>query len=264
LANRVLALLSHILNHAIDKGERLENSNPCRKVKKFPEQRRERFLTIEELSRLGAAIVEGETVGIPWEPDPRKKVKHAPKEENRGRAHLNPHTAAALRLLLFTGARLREILHLQWDHVDFGRGVLLLPDSKTGQKTIILNAPARAVLSSLPHVGQYAIAGDFAGTKKERPKADLNRPWRSVTKRAGLKGVRLHDLRHTFASYGAGASLGLPIVGRLLGHTQPATTARYAHLAADPLRSAADTIGNRIADALGSTEMAPNNVVAIR
>jgi integrase len=263
LANRALALLSHMLNHAIDKGERPEGSNPCRKVKKYPEGRRERFLSVDELGRLGAAITEGETAGILWQPDPRKKIKHAPKEEHRNRAHISQHAAAAIRLLLFTGARLREILHLKWEYVDFERGLLLLPDSKTGKKTIVLNAPALAVLSSLPRVGSYVIAGEFAGTDKERPRADLNRPWRTVTKRAGLTRVRLHDLRHTFASYGAGASLGLPIVGKLLGHTRSVTTARYAHLETDPLRKATDLIGRRIAGALGSANGTAGNVAVL-
>jgi integrase len=132
-ANRVLALLSHMLSYAAEKGERMDGPNPCRRVKRYPKRRRERFLSEEELGRLGAAILEAETVGVPWHPDPTKKVKHAPKEENR-RTTIDAYSAVALRLLLFTGARLREILHLRWEYVDFERGVLLLPDSKTGKK----------------------------------------------------------------------------------------------------------------------------------
>jgi integrase len=153
--------------------------------------------------------------------------------------------------LILTGARLREILHLRWDHVDLERGLLLLPDSKTGKKAIVLNAPAMAVLAGLPHIGAFVIAGQDAGTKREKPRADLNKPWRAVRKRAALEGVRLHDLRHTHASIGAGAGLGLPIIGKLLGHTKAATTQRYAHLDADPLRRASDRIGARLAAALG-------------
>jgi integrase len=143
-----------------------------------------------------------------------------------------------LRLLLFTGARLREILHLKWENVDLERGLLFLADSKAGRKTLVLNAPAMAVLVSLPRVGSYVIAGDTAGTKGEKPRADLKRPWRTIAKRAGLDGVRLHDLRHTYASFGAGGGLGLPIIGKLLGQTQASTTQRYAHLDNDPLRRA--------------------------
>ncbi len=106
------------------------------------------------------------------------------------------------------------------------RGCLFLPDSKSGQKTVILNAPALAVLNGLERIGPYVVPG----IDPEQPRHDLKRPWDAVTKRAGVMGVRLHDLRHTYASFGAGGGLGLPIIGRLLGHSQPATTARYAHL----------------------------------
>ena len=109
------------------------------------------------------------------------------------------------------------------------RGLLLLPDSKTGNKAIVLNAPALDILANLPHVGAYVIAGQAAGTDDVKPRSDLNRPWRAIVKQAGLTGLRIHDLRHTHASVGAGLGLGLPIIGKLLGHTQPSTTARYAH-----------------------------------
>ncbi len=163
-----------------------------------------------------------------------------------------PSAAAALRLLLFTGCRLREILHLRWEHVDFERGCLFLPDSKSGRKTVILNAPALAVLNGLERVGPYVVPGD----DPEQPRHDLKRPWDAVTKRAGLTGVRLHDLRHTYASFGAGGGLGLPIIGRLLGHAQAATTARYAHLDNDPLRRASEAIAGGIAAALDGNHKA--------
>jgi integrase len=116
---------------------------------------------------------------------------------------IGPHAAAALRLLLFTGCRLREILHLRWEYIDFERGYLFLPDSKTGRKTVVLNAPALAVLNVLERVGPYVVLGDDPA----QPRYDLKRPWDAVTKRAGLVGVRLHDLRHTYASFGAGGGL---------------------------------------------------------
>jgi integrase len=245
MANRVVALLSHMLNYAMEKGVRPEGPNPCQRVKKYAEQSQERFLSIDELARLGAALVQAETVGVEWAPDPGKKVKHAPKAENR-MAKVDQFAAGALRLLLFTGARFREILHLQWDHVDFDRGLLLLPDSKTGKKTIVLNAPALAVLNGLDRIGQYVIAGE----KLDKPRADLKRPWNLVRRAAGLEGLRIHDLRHTYASFGAGGGLGLPIIGKLLGHTQAATTNRYAHLDSDPLKRASETIAGQIAAAL--------------
>jgi integrase len=153
---------------------------------------------------------------------------------------------AAVRLLLFTGCRLREILNLKWEYVDLERGVLFLPDSKSGRKTVILNAPAMMVLNELERVSPFVVPGD----KLESPRADLKRPWQAITMRAGLTGLRLHDLRHTYASFGAGGGLGLPIIGRLLGHSQASTTARYAHLDNDPLRRASEAIAGRISAAL--------------
>lgn len=229
-----------------------EHFNPARKIEKFREERRERFLSTIELERLGRAISEGETIGIAWVVDAGKPTsKHMVKPDNR-RTLLAPTTAAALRLLIFTGARLREILGLRWEWVDMERGLLLLPDSKTGRKSIVLNSAAQAVLASLPRGGACVIPGK----DPDQPRADLKKPWDIVCSHAGLNGVRLHDLRHTFASIGAGASLGLPIVGKLLGHTQPQTTARYAHLDASPLRRASDTIGEQLHAALTGQDRA--------
>lgn len=244
-ANRVLAVIGSMYAFAGRMGILPEATNPARGIDKFKESRRERFLTDEELERLGRAIREAETAGIPWTVDESKPTaKHVPKA---GRAtKIGASAAAALRLLLFTGCRLREILHLRWEHVDMGRGCLFLSDSKSGRKTVILNAPALTVLNALERVGPYVVPGD----DPEKPRHDLKRPWDAVTKRAGLTGVRLHDLRHTYASFGAGGGLGLPIIGRLLGHAQAATTARYVHLDNDPLRRASEEIAGRIAAAL--------------
>jgi integrase len=151
-----------------------------------------------------------------------------------------------------TGCRLREVLHLKWSYIDFDRGMIFLPDSKTGRKPVVLNAPALAVLASVPNIGSYVVPGD----DPEKPRHDLKKIWAAACRRAGLGSVRLHDLRHTFASVGAGGGLGLPIVGRLLGHTQAATTARYAHLDADPLRRASDRIGGAISAALDGNKSA--------
>jgi integrase len=120
-----------------------------------------------------------------------------------------------------------------------------------------LNAPALDVLANLPRAGAFVIAGQAAGTIDDKPRSDLNRPWRAIVKRSGLLGLRIHDLRHTHASVGAGLGLGLPIIGKLLGHTQPSTTARYAHLETDPLRRASEHIGGRLAVALGDLKPRP-------
>jgi len=221
-ANRLLAVVASMYSFAERLGLVADGCNPAARIERFPEARRERFLTTEELARLGEAFR---------------------RFENDGRFR---EGIAALRLLLFTGARLREILHLRWEHVDMERGLLFLPDSKTGKKTIFLNAPALAVLRSLERVGDCVIPG----ADPSLPRADLKKPWAAVTEAATLPGLRIHDLRHSFASVGAGAGLGLPIVGKLLGHMQASTTNRYAHLDADPVRRAADTIGEAISAAL--------------
>ena len=262
-ANRLLRVLSSLFSFAAKAHAVPVGFNPCRGIEYFPEEGRERYLTTQELALIGEAIREAETVGLPYSVDETKpKGKHAPKEGNR-RTVIGPYAAAALRLLIFTGARLREILHLKWDYVDFERGLLMLPTSKTGKKTIVLNAPALAVLTGLPRVGAYVVAGTSGGEEDERPRSDLKRPWKAVSKRAGLTGVRIHDLRHTHASVGASAGLGLPIIGKLLGHAQSTTTQRYAHLDNDPLKKASEHIGSRLAAAMGEVTTPRANVTNI-
>jgi integrase len=247
-ANRAAAVWSKAFAWAAARGIIPEEHNPVKGLKKYREQGRERFLTVDELGRLGVALAEGETVGLPYEVDDTKpNAKNAPKADKR-RVKLDPYAVAALRLLLLTGARLREILHAKWEQVDVGRGVIFLADSKTGKKPIYLSAAAQAVLAALPRLeaNPYVIAGARDGA----PRSDLKKPWAALTRAANLRGVRIHDLRHSFASFGAGASLGLPIIGKLLGHTQAATTHRYAHLDADPLRRAVESIGAGITAAM--------------
>lgn len=245
-ANRVVKVLSGLFSYGARRARIPKGINPAKGVEPFKEEGRERFLTGDELQRLGAALREAETVGLTWEVRPdNPKAKHAPKIENRREVY-SPHVTGAIRLLLFTGCRLREILNLRWREVDFERGLLFLPRSKTGKKTVILNAPALAVLASLPRVGAFVIAG----ARMDAPRSDLKRPWDAVAAKAGLAGVRLHDLRHSFASVGAGAGMGLPIVGKLLGHASAATTERYAHLDNDPLRAASERIAGQISAAL--------------
>lgn len=246
--NRAIALVSAIWNWAARREEVDFAANPAKGLERNREQRMERFLTSDELARLGDALRLAETEGLPWDVDEAgPKAKHLAKPENRRRL-LDPFAVAALRLLILTGARLREVLDAQWSQVDLERGVIFLADSKTGKKPVYLSAAAQAVLASLPRIkGNPHI---IAGAKDGAPRADLKKPWAAVCRAAGLQGVRLHDLRHSFASFGAGASLGLPIIGKLLGHTQAATTQRYAHLDADPLRRAVDTIGATIAAAM--------------
>jgi integrase len=247
-ANRAVAVWSKAFAWAADAGLIPEGYNPVKGLKKYREQGRERFLTSYELARLGDKLREGETLGLPYSVDETKPTaKHAPKADRR-RVKLDPFAAGAIRLLILTGARLREILDARWNDIDLERGVLFLRDSKTGAKPIYLSAAAQELLARLPHVeGNPHV---IAGMKDGSPRADLKKPWAAVTHAAGLTGVRIHDLRHTFASFGAGASLGLPVIGKLLGHSQPATTHRYAHLDADPMRRAVETISTTISAAM--------------
>jgi integrase len=246
-ANRCLALLSSIWNWAARRDEVPFDANPVRGVEKNRERSRERFLTADEFSRLGQALQLAETIGLPWQLNPDRASKHLPRVENR-RTVLDPFSVGAIRLLIFTGARVGEILSAKWDQVDFGRGILFLPDSKTGKKPVYLSRAALAVLEKLCRIdgNPYIISGN-----KGR-RADLKRPWAMICRAAQLDGVRLHDLRHSFASYGAGDGLGLPVIGKLLGHSQPSTTNRYAHLDANPLRRASERISSVIATAMNS------------
>jgi integrase len=219
VANRCLALLSKMFNLAEEWELRVANTNPVRGVRHDPERKRERFLTADEFARLGKAL------------------READKTES-------PHMIAAIRLLIYTGARLGEILGLQWDWVDLDRGLLLLPDSKTGQKTIRLSAPAVQIFRSLPRFAGNPFV--IVGSKAHRPLNKLQKPWRRIRDQAGLNDVRIHDLRHSFASIGVGQGLSLQVVGALLGHARTNTTERYAHLQKDHVWQANQDVGEAI------------------
>jgi integrase len=168
--------------------------------------------------------------------------------ELRSPAAETTYAIAAFRILLLTGCRLSEIQTLEWRHVDLLEKELRLPDSKTGAKTVHLGNAAVTLLEAIPRVkdNPYVIVG-----KKENTHlTDLQHPWRRIREAAGLGDVRIHDLRHTFASGGLLVGEGLAMIGKLLGHTQVQTTARYAHLAADPVKQAATKISDRLALAL--------------
>ena len=224
-ANRVLALLSKMFNLAERWGVRPEGTNPCRYVDKFPERRRERFLSGAELARLGEVLAAAERSGA--EPPP---------------------VIAALRLLVLTGCRKSEILTLRWEDVDLERGALHLPDSKTGPKIVPLGAAAAEVLAGIPKVAGNPFV--FPVERQGSHWVNVERSWRRFRRAMGLSELRLHDLRHSYASVGAAAGLGLPVIGRILGHTQASTTQRYTHFADDPLRAAADRISSEIAAAM--------------
>ena len=225
-ANRTLGVLSKMFNLAELWDLRPDGSNPCRHVKRFREEKRERFLSDFEYQRLGAVLKEIEVDGSE-----------------------TASAIAAVRLLMLTGCRLSEIQKLRWEHVDLGASELRLPDTKTGAKVVYLGDPAIAVLERIDRRdgNPWVIAGRKPGSHL----TDLQHPWRRIRARAGLDDVRIHDLRHSFASGGLLVGEGLPMIGKLLGHTQVQTTARYAHLANDPVKSAANRIASRIAEVSG-------------
>lgn len=221
-ANRTMGLLAAMLNFAVARD--LRPDNPARGVRKFKPKVRERFLSPKELADLGAVLSDALAEG-----------------ENR-------HAIEAIRLLMLTGCRKSEILTLRWDWVDTTHAVLRLPDSKTGSKTVPLGAPALELLASLgrtdgnPHV--------FASTTGSGHLVGIQKIWSRLRSKAGLDDVRLHDLRHSFASVGASGGDSLYVIAKLLGHNQQRTTQRYAHLADDPVRAAADRISKQIAAAM--------------
>jgi integrase len=227
VANRCLALLSKMLNLAEIWGWRTENSNPVRRVEKYKEGRRERYLAADEFARLGDALA-------------------ASAHEDRE----SPFALAAIQLLVLTGARLSEILTLRWEHVRLDEGILKLPDSKTGQKTVWLNPPAALVLATLPRIAgnDFVIVGDRPGSHL----VNIHKVWNRICARAQIQSARIHDLRHSYASIAVGAGVGLYLTGKILGHLRNTTTERYAHLADDPVRRANELIGQRISDALGT------------
>jgi len=246
-ANRALAVLSTIFNSAIDDGYVPTRVNPCSGVEHFREEPRRRYLSDKEIGRLGEALRQAETVGVPWKVDESApSAKHLARPEKR-LTRIDPYAAAAIRLYLLTGARLSEILELEWSFVDLEARLLRLPDSKTGKKTIALNPPACAVLDALPRTGRYVIPGEAPDTHR----TDLKRPWNMVRRLAGLADVRIHDLRHTVGAVAVASNLSLRIIGGLLGHASEKTSARYGHLSENPVRDAADKVGARISEALG-------------
>jgi integrase len=230
-ANRCAALLNHIFNVAAEWGEVPKADNPFRSatrsssqgIKKYKEEPRDRYLSSQELARLGDALRACEAT----EP---------------------PSAVAGIRLLLLTGARLNEIMTLEWSMVDFEQKCLRLPDSKTGRKQIALGAPVLELLKTLTQEdgNPFVLPGHRGG----KHFVGIQHVWQRVRDKAKLPDVRLHDLRHSFASVAVAAGDSLYLVGKVLGHKQAATTERYAHAHGDPVRAVADRVAKRIASAM--------------
>ncbi|HEY3287035.1 MAG TPA: tyrosine-type recombinase/integrase [Gemmatimonadaceae bacterium] len=250
VANRVVARLTTFFAYAIAEGAIPSKENPARGIELYPEHGRERFLTKEEFGRLGAALSKAEASGLPPAPEHRSKPKKPENQKHRPKSAdqpipANPFAVAAIRLLALTGCRENEILSLRWDAIDFERGHLRLDDTKTGKSVRPLGQSAAAILASLPRVvgNPYVIPG----SKAKQHLKEIKRTWCAVRHAAKLKGLRLHDLRHSFASVPAASGESLLVVRSLLGHKQVATTERYAHLGNDPVKRAADKTSDDIA-----------------
>ncbi len=221
-ANRVLSVMSKMMKLAATWKYIDHSNNPTIGISKFPEEERERYLSPHELERLSSILFE--------------------LEEKRAEM---PSVINAIRLLIATGCRLSEILTMKWDWVDLENQRLYLPTSKTGKKTVYLNGLAIELLKGISPIedNPHVIVGAKEGTHL----INLQRPWRRIRKLANLEDVRIHDLRHSFASVAAGLGQDLHMIGKLLGHTQTQTTRRYAHLADDPVQSANNRVGEALA-----------------
>lgn len=233
-ATRTVGLLGGIMSYAVEQNMRTDN--PVRGISRYPDRKEERFLSPEEIGRLGDALTAAERDGV------------------------NIFALAAIKLLLLTGCRKLEILTLQWNAVDFANSFLRLADSKTGKKDVPLGLPAIELLESLPRLegNLYVIPG----TKPGGHFVGLPKIWNRLRNQAELDWATLHILRHSFASMGASAGLGLPIIGRILGHRDASTTQRYAKVSADPAKAAVDWISGAIAAAL--ERKSANNLESVR
>ena len=229
-ANRALSLLSKMFELAIKWG--IRSDNPAKGVGKFHEEKRYRWLSVEELGRLSTALD----------------------------LHPNQKAANAIRLQLLTGARIGEVLTARWKDFDLGRGVWVKPSHHTKQKRTEHLPLSKAAVSLMSNMKDVDITGSsfaFPGRSPERPLVDLKRFWRSVVAEAKIEDYRIHDNRHTHASQLVSSGMSLAIVGRLLGHTNPLTTQRYAHLADDPLREAAEIMAAKMELSTGDSGSNP-------
>ena len=225
-ANRMVAALNAFFKWCGKYGYYPREKNPCSGIDKFPEVKKEEFLKEADLTAIGVALT---LLEANW---------HAKKKPA-----ITPPVAAALRLLVLTGARHMEILSLRWEYINTEEGTATLPDSKTGHKVLQLNSAALAVLETLPQISPWVFPSDSSRGHM----VSLKNSWPDVVKEAGLHGRwRVHDLRHAFASVMVNSGASLPVVGKILGHAQASTTARYAHVAENPARKAAEEAAAKI------------------
>lgn len=222
-ANRMVQLLSKMFNLAVRWGYRTDN--PVKGVRKNPEDKRTRYLTNVEVRRLSQALED----------------------------HPNRQSANIIRMLLLTGSRRGEVLNAAWDQFDLDAGIWVKPSAHTKQKRehrVPLSKPTIELLQSIQHEASFPRSKYvFPSASGDQPQKDIKKFWEGICKKAELRDLRIHDLRHTYASILASSGLSLPVIGALLGHTQPNTTARYSHLFDDPLREATERVGDVVTNA---------------
>jgi len=224
-SNMAISILSKAFNLAEIWGFRDDNTNPCRHVKKYPMQPKQRFLTKEEVKRLSQKL------------------------EFYKKAQLEPLPVLyAIKLLLLTGCRLNEILTLKWEYINLDENCFRLPDSKTGSKTVYFSSIVGDIIKTIKRLpdNPYLIVGE----KKGQHLNNLQKPWRRIRKDCGLDDVRIHDLRHSFASMAAMSGMSLPLIGSMLGHSQPQTTAQYVHLMGEPMIKAVNAVNKTIMESM--------------
>jgi integrase len=238
-ANYAVTTLRALFNFAIDLGLRPAGSNPTKRVKLYRERIIERPLTEAEIGQAADGINKAERTG-----------------------RIGPHAAAGLRIAMLTGARASEVTAIQWPHIHWERRLVRLPDSKAGTPRIIhLSDAALEVLKSIPRISKFVIAG----RNVNEPYCNLTRAWIIAREYAGLCDVRLHDLRHNFASLAGSRGASLQMIGRLLGHRTPTTTLRYVHLVRDAVSDLNDDIGAAMTAAISGRIAKPaDNVMRLK
>jgi len=275
-ANRQLALLSSFFAFAERQGVRPRGTNPCVDVAPFREHKRERYLTDAEFAAIGSAIRRAEREGLPQPttlrttqrrratPETSKhRTKKTAPDGARELRPFSPVAIAALRFLILSGWREQEAVTLRWDAVDLERARATLADTKTGRSVRVIGAPVLEIIDTMRAFQAKGNPYVFPGTKPGRPRADIGRVWECVRHAAGLTDVRLHDLRHAFASVGLSSrQVELVMIGALLGHRNLSTTLGYTHLLPDDRQRAADTIAGHLAAAMAGKGSGPNSTAA--
>ena len=217
-ANRMLALLSKMMNLAEKWEYRSLNSNPCKHIDRYKENQRDVYLTMEQIEKVGLVFKELEK-------------------------HHSVYMIAALKMLLFTGRRTGEILTLRWEYLDFENSKMHLPDTKTGAKTFHLSSTIKQLLLSLPNTKEGFV---FKSIVPGKHITVVRHVWKKICTITGIENVRVHDFRHTYASFALNKGYSLPIISKMLGHKDLKTTQRYAHLYDNPVNQAVDKIDQQL------------------